>query len=406
MKFKINQIQNLVVIIMAMLLAVSPAFAEKQSADIKSFVEDNTAFALDLYSVLKKVEGNIFFSPYSLSSALAMTYAGARGKTAQEMKRTMHFTLGANKTHTLFAELAARLDSVQKKGDVQLYIANSLWPQQDYPFLPGYVSLMKEQYGVSVTPVDYAEATEKARTLINSWVEEKTREKIENLIVEGVLDPMTRLVLVNAIYFKGNWAIQFDPNQTKDSDFKLLNDEIKQVPMMHQKGVFGYREIKGAQILELPYVGGQFSMIIILPSNGTALSGLEDQLSVEKIDSWLSQVREQEVHVFLPKFKITWGTVKLNDSLKSLGMREAFDIYADFSGMDGTDDLYIGCVLHKAFVEVNEEGTEAAAATAVVMKIKSIPQIYTFRADHPFMFIIRDNTTGSILFLGRVVDPI
>ena len=399
---KIKLTKTAVGVLMTMLFAVSPTLAEKDSAVPNSIVSGNTAFALGLYSVLKKEKGNLFFSPYSISAALAMTYGGARGDTAKEMKNTLRFPPDEKRTHLAFAELNATFDEVQKKAKVQLHIANSLWPQKDHVFLPEYLTLMKQHYGSSITPVDYVKATEKARKTINTWVEDKTDEKIKDLIRQGDLDPQTVLVLVNAIYFKGNWASQFDPKRTKDADFTLLNGKKQQASMMYQKGKFRYKEIEGVQVLELPYVGKQLSMILILPGKPSGLPELEAQLSVENLASWLSSVREQEVGVYLPRFKITWGTFELNKPLKALGMRKAFGSAADFSGMDGTKTLFIGLVLHKAFVEVNEEGTEAAAATAVGMKLNGG---LTFRADHPFVFLIRDNATGSILFLGKVLDP-
>ncbi|MEW6618504.1 MAG: serpin family protein [bacterium] len=397
-----------VTLFLVILAAIPRVFsAEAPSADLKAVVNGNTQFALDLYSKLKETtEANLFFSPYSISVALAMTYGGARGNTAKEMENSLHFTL-KEKTHLAFAELDTRLDEVQRKRKVQLHIANSLWPQKDYRFLPEYISLIKQHYGVSITPLDYTKAVEEACRIINKWVEDETKEKIKDLIRKGGLNPLVRLVLVNAIYFKGDWASQFDPKQTANINFTLLNGEKKRVPMMQQKGKFRYREIEKAQLLELPYIGKQLSMIILLPQDPNGLSDIENQLSERKLDSWFSNLTEEEVKVYLPKFKITWGTFELNDQLKALGMRDAFVFSrADFSGMDGTKDLYISLVLHKAFVEVNEEGTEAAAATAVTMKVGGrLPRIRTFKADHPFVFFIRDNTTGSILFLGRVVDP-
>jgi len=386
------------------LLAVVVTFAEEPRAGLKTAVAGNNAFALDLYSVLKKEKGNLFLSPYSISSALAMTYGGARGATAEEMAKALHFALGADKTHPAFAELNTVFDEIQKKGQVQLHIANSLWPQKDYRLLPEYLALTKRYYGVSITPVDYVKATEEARKIINTWVENRTKEKIKDLIGPGALDPVTVLVLVNAIYFKGNWASQFDPKRTTACDFSLLDDTKTQVSMMYQKGEFGYGEIEGAQLLELPYVGKELSMVLILPEKPEGLSKIEDQLTTDNLESWGSRLSEQDVNVYLPRFTITWGTFELNKPLQALGMRKAFGSDADFSGMDGTRSLFIGLVLHKAFVEVNEEGTEAAAATAVVMK-RGLSRTYTFKADHPFLFLIRDNVTESILFLGRVLDP-
>ena len=379
------------------------SIGEEPKGDIGSLVNANTSFALDLYSKLKEEEGNLFFSPYSISTALAMTYGGARGNTAKQMAEVLHFTMGQEQLHPTFTDLEAVLQDVQKEGKVQLYIANSLWPQKDYPFRQQYLSLIQKHYGSSVTPVDFVKATEEARRIINTWVADETKKKITDLIRKGDLDPLTVLVLVNAIYFKGNWAIQFDPELTEIADFTLPGGGKKQVPMMHQRGTYGYRELDGLQVLELPYEGEQLSMCILLPRNPNGLSKLENSLSPEKVDSWLSDPLKVTARIFLPKFKIAWGTVELNKPLMALGIRDAFiGGKADFSGMDGTMNLFIDLVLHKAFVEVNEEGTEAAAATAVIMK-KRAARI--FRADHPFMFMIRDNATGSILFLGRVVDP-
>jgi len=382
----------------------SSAFADEQLATIKSIVNGNNHFALELYSKLKKENGNVFFSPYSISSALAMTYSGAKGDTAEEMAKTLHFIPGAEKTNTVFGELNARLDEVQKQGNVKLLVANSLWPQKDHRFLPEYLSSMNRYYGASVIPVDYLNASEEARKRINGWVEDKTQGKIRD-IIQKTLPSNTALVLVNAIYFKGNWAHQFDPKRTATADFRLLSGAKTQVSMMRRSGRFGYHEIKNAKLLELPYVGEQLSMIFILPNEASQLSKLEDELTSANLESWLSGIEERFVNIDLPKFKVTWGAYDLIKSLKTMGMLKAFGSEADFSGMDGTKEFIIGLLLHKAFVEVNEEGTEAAAATAAAMLMGGVPRIYTFKADHPFLFAIRDNTTGSILFFGRIIDP-
>jgi serpin B len=371
-------------------------------AAAQAVVEGNTTFALDLYGELGGEEGNLFFSPYSISTALAMTYAGARGETERQMARTLHFTLGQDQLHPAFASLEAGLQAVQEPGQIQLHVANSLWPQIGYPFLQAYLSLVREHYGVLITPVDYGQA-EAARTAINTWVEGKTEKKIEDLIPSGMLDALTTLVLVNAIYFKGNWANQFDPNLTAAAPFWLTPAERVEVPMMTQEQEFRYAEWEGLQVLELPYVGNDLSMVVLLPEATDGLAALEEALTVENLDRWTNRLRQREVVVFLPKFGMSWG-FELSRTLISLGMGAAFG-GADFSGMDGTRSLFIDKVVHKAFVDVNEEGTEAAAATAVLM-VRGMPAPpATFRADHPFLFLIRDNTTGSILFLGRVLEP-
>lgn len=400
-----------IAILLILLFVASPASAEEQESDLNQLVTGNNTFALDLYSILKKEKGNMFLSPYSISSALAMTYGGARGDTAKEMAEALHFGLGTDRIHPAFAELSAIFNEIQKKGHVQLHIANSLWPQKDYPVLPEYLTLIKQHYGVSITPVDYVKASEQAREIINRWVEDKTEGKIKDLIHQEALNYLTTLVLVNAIYFKGKWASPFDPEDTDESDVFYPSEYREvQVSMMYQQGEFGYAEIKGAQLLELPYIGKQLSMVVILPEKVEGVPEIENRLTEKNLEAWLSRLSQQDVKVYLPKFNVTWGTFDLMRPLQASGMRKAFNLEsADFSGIDGTKDLFIGSVFHKTFIEVNEEGTEAAAATAVVEEWGALyaePALFTlFEADHPFLFLIRDNVTKSILFLGRVVDP-
>jgi serine protease inhibitor len=374
--------------------------------DSEAVVQGNNEFALDLYRNLKGAEGNLFLSPYSISTALAMTYAGARGDTEAQMGQTLHFTIDGERLHAAFASLQAELDAAQEGGQVLLRVANTLWPQDGYPFLETFLALTRQYYGVSVTPVNYVTDTEGARQRINTWAEEKTEHKIKDLIGPGILNSLTRLVLTNAIYFKGNWASQFDETLTEDAAFWVTPSEAVEVPMMTQKREFKYAQHNSIQILELPYVGDDLSMIVLLPTQVGGLAELEEALTPETLEKWTSHVREQEVIVFLPRFKMK-SSFRLDATLMSMGMRDAFNGRADFSGMDGgKGGLYIAAVIHKAFVDVNEEGTEAAAATAVVMELRGLPlPPPTFRADHPFIFLIRENRTGSILFLGRVVNP-
>jgi len=367
----------------------------------KIMVINNNTFALELYAQLKEKSGNLFFSPYSISMALAMTYGGARGTTAEEMSQTLHFLRNAKKTHTAFAKLQHRFAKIQNRA-VKLHIANALWPQQSYAFLPDYLAQIKRYYGAATTALDYANATEAARTHINTWVADKTQDKIQELIRQGDLDPLTTLVLVNAIYFKGDWSSQFNKEQTHLADFVLADNTKTKVEMMHQTGNFDYAETQDMQLLKLPYVGEDLVMLVVLPKKDKTLADIEAQLQIEKLNAWCVRMRKQEVAVFLPKFKISWGTQNLVTELQNLGMRKAFSGEADFSGMDDTQNLTISLVLHKAFVEVNEKGTEATAATAVVLTRGSST---SFKADHPFLFMIQDQKTGSLLFLGRVSDP-
>jgi serine protease inhibitor len=377
---------------------------DKALSSVETTVQGNTEFAFDLYQRLRKADGNLFFSPYSISTALAMTYAGARSDTEVQIAQALHFLLDQGQLHPSFASLEAKMGNTGRKGHIKLRVANTLWPQKGYAFLEGFLALTKQNYGVLITPVDYGNE-EATRHTINSWVEEKTEGKIKDLIPPGMLNDLTRLILVNAIYFKGNWASQFNRNLTRNAPFWVTPDEQVQVPMMTQKHEFRYGESDGLQVLELPYIGDDLSMIVLLPTETDGLAKLEESMTVENLYQWTKDLWEKEVEVFLPRFEITFP-FRLDDALKSMGMVNAFSDEADFSGMDGSKELYIAAVLHKAFVTVNEEGTEAAAATAVIIKSKGPPSSPpVFRADHPFVFLIRENSTGSILFLGRVVNP-
>jgi serpin B len=368
-------------------------------------VTGNTEFASDLYGKLKEQPGNLFLSPYSISMALAMTYGGARGDTEAQMAKALHFMVPQAELHPSFAQLQAALDAVQKKGKVKLAVANSLWPQKEYKFLPDYLELCKTHYGSAVTLVDFKGATDAARKTINDWVEDKTNKKIQELFKPGALGPLTRLVLVNAIYFKGDWACQFKKEATKPAPFHLADGTDVESPTMFQTGEFKYGERENAQMLEIPYAGNDLSMLIVLPGKVDGLPALEAKFGAINLAAWTQGMQRRKTRVWLPKFKVT-SEFFLNRTLAALGMTDAFTGKADFSGMDGSKNLSISAVVHKAFVEVNEEGTEAAAATGVGMILMSAPQpARVFRADHPFLFLICENKTGNILFLGRVVDP-
>lgn len=379
--------------------------SEKMST--KSLEEGNMKFAFDLYRQLKNEEGNIFVSPYSISSALAMTYGGAKKDTEKQIAKALNFNLDQKSIHQGFNTIDKLLASVNDKGDVSLTVANSIWPDKNYKFLEEYVNLLKEMYGVTVLPQDFAKAAEKARIDINEWVEEKTNKKIIDLIGPGVLDGLTKLVLVNAIYFKGDWEKQFKKDETREVDFYKKSGTSK-VQMMSIKEKYRYAEDNAVQIIELPYKGGDLSMVVILPKDKDSIEVVENSLNEEIIKVWDKAMIKEEVFLFLPKFKIEWGTETLDQPLKDLGMVDAFSTNADFSGMNGKRDLFIKTVLHKSFIEVNEEGAEAAAATAVVMARASVggPKPIFFRADHPFLFFIKEKSTGTILFMGRFSEPL
>ena len=374
------------------------------SQGIQEVVNANNKFAFDLYSELDKSEqGNIFYSPYSISAALAMTYEGAKGQTADEMKSVFHFP----ESNILRPNFAAIYNEINKKDKpYKLSTGNALWAQQDYKFLDEYLSTVEKYYGGKAANLDFARETEKSRQTINTFIEEQTNNKIKDLIPQGVLDASTRLVLTNAIYFKGTWTWEFDKSDTSEQDFKTTPTNVVKTPMMYMKNdkaKFNYADVGDLQILELPYKGEEISMLILLPTDN--LDTIELSLTAEKLEEWKSQMKEDKLDaIYLPKFEFDTKYF-MKETLSKMGMPTAFG-NADFSGMDGTKSLFIDAVIHQAFVKVDEEGTEAAAATAVIMAESAAMQRKIFRADHPFIFIIQERETGNILFLGRVVDPI
>ena len=402
-----NQLSHLTFVTLLMTTMLGRPADTKTANDIESLAGSNTTFALDLYARLKATDGNLFFSPYSISTCLAMTYAGARGDTAAQMAQTLRFDTNQLKLAASFGELQKQLNSEQEKKGIELNIANGLWGQKDHFFLPAFLDVAKQSYEANLKQADFRTHADTARKEINDWVDHKTKGKITDLIQPGVLGQATRLVLVNAIYFKGHWASEFEKQSTRKATFTVSPAQKIEVPLMSRTSDFKYAEVEGLQLLELPYAGDDLSMVVLLPRKLDGLKGVEDQLNGPTLDRWLAQAFKQKVEVFLPKFKMS-AQFSLAKPLADMGMTDAFSPNADFSGMDGERDLFISAVVHKAFVDVNEEGTQAAAATATVMRMSAVMMprpMPIFRADHPFIFLIRDNHSGSILFLGRLVDP-
>ncbi len=380
--------------------------------EMSELVEGNSAFAFDLYRRLVEEQGdeNLFYSPYSISLALAMTYAGARSETEAQMVDTLHFILPQDDLHPAFnaldQELVQRGKGAKGKDEkgFQLNIANAIWGQKDYQFREAFLDVLATNYGAGLRVLNFEGAPEEARHKINEWVSEETEGKIENLIPQGAIDPLTRLVLSNAIYFNAAWASPFEEEKTEKGPFTLLDGGQVTVPMMHQTESFGYAEGEGYQALELPYDGGEMSMVILLPER-EGIEAFEDTLDVERVQAILAELEHKQVSLTMPKFEFE-SRFSLSQTLAAMGMPEAFSTRADFSGMTGSPDLFISDVLHKAFVSVDEDGTEAAAATAVVMKLSAMPQEpMAFTIDHPFLFLIRDIETGAVLFVGRILDP-
>jgi serpin B len=382
---------------------------ETQPDDIQALVDNNNAFALDLYRSLQTRDGNLIYSPYSISLALAMTYAGARGDTESQMAQTLHF-LSQDQLHPSFNALDLQLSQRGKatsadETPLQLNIANAIWAEQTYPFLKTFLDTVALNYGAGIRLADFINQYEAVRKEINIWVSDQTEEKIKDLIPAGALNSDTRMTLVNAIYFKADWLSPFRANSTQEAPFHLLDGSEVTVPMMNQSAFIPYAKNEGWQAIELAYQGESAAMDIIVPDEGR-FEEVESNLDHQTVSTILNSLQPTSVSLGMPKFKYE-SAFGLADQLKALGMTDAFDPgQADFTGMSERDDLHISAIIHKAFVAVDEKGTEAAAATAVTMFATSaVVQDVILTVDRPFIFIIRDLPTGQILFIGRVLNP-
>ena len=380
--------------------------------DLRSLVRGNNAFALDLYQVLSNGEGNLFYSPFSISQALAMTLAGAKGETERQMADTLQYELSQDRLHTAFnaldRELASRGKSPRDEDDhyFQLNVANATWGQQDYEFLTGFLDVLAENYGAGLRPLDFAGAPEEVRVRINDWISGETEEKIRDLLPPGAVDSRTRLVLTNAVYFNASWTWPFDKQLTQERPFHLPEGGRVEAPMMSEtsKDFYGYAKGGGYQAVDVPYSLGEMSMTILLPDEGT-FQEFEDSLNAEALDRILDGIEIDYVTLTMPLFKFE-SQFDLGETLAEMGMPDAFGADADFSGMTGTRELRISKVVHKAFVSVDERGTEAAAATAVVVPTSGpTKEPIPVTVDRPFIILIRDRATGTLLFLGRVMNP-
>lgn len=382
------------------------------ASDVKldDLVRGNSAFALDLYGTLREREGNLFYSPHSISVALAMMYAGARGETARQMEEVLRFQLPADQLHPAFNVLDLALSSrgenseSQERGEFRLNIANAIWGQKGYAFLPDFLDELAENYGAGMRAVDFVDDPEASRTAINDWVAERTEDRIQDLIPQGVINRLTRLVLANAIYFNAAWRLPFDERRTSNEPFQLPDGNRVDVPMMRQTETFSYalHETHQTQAVELLYGGEEASMMIFLPAKGK-YDQFEDALSAGLVSEISKQLRPIRLRLSIPSFEFT-SEFRLAETLAGMGMVDAFDPEsADFSGMADGKDLYLSAVVHKAFVKVDERGTEAGAATGGTIGVTSLPPAFT--ADRPFIFLIKDNATDAILFVGRVMDP-
>jgi len=382
-------------------------------AELAALVNGNSEFAFNLYQALKDEDGNLFFSPYSLTLALAMAYAGANGDTKAQMGGTLGITLPDETLHEAFNYLALELAKREKVPGLQgkdekgfrFNVVNDAWGQRDFRFGPGYLDTLAVNYDAGIRIVDFIKDTEGARKTINDYIEEKTEGRIKDLIPEGAVDSLTRLVLTNAIYFNAAWASPFEDKDTVGATFNLLDGTRVTVPMMRQTEFYRYAAGGNYQAIELPYTGNQLSMVILLPQAGQ-FNAFENALTAAEVSRIITGLKMDYVALSMPKFEFD-ADFSLAGTLKTMGMPVAFNPdSADFSGMTGKRDLYITDVVHKSFVSVDEKGTEAAAASGVMMGTTSLPpEPVVFTADRPFIFVIRDIPTGAVLFVGRVMNP-
>lgn len=383
----------------------NPDFTSEEAVQVG---KANNIFALDLYHQLAAEPGNLVYSPYSLYQALAMTYAGARGTTAEGMETALHLPVTGEALHPLMNGLNLSItrepQNIPEGNELfTLQIANAIWAAADQDFQQEFLDTLSGSYGAGLRLVDFNDP-ETAAALINAWVEAKTNGKIRDLAAPENFSANTALVLTNAVYFKAAWLVPFLEENTTPGDFTALDGSVTSIPMMHGNLPARAGTGEGWQVVELPYVGRKIVMDLIAPT-GDDWAGFEEGLSLEQLDDMLAEVSEAAVTLTLPKFTIESEAMALNDNLANLGMAEAFSMQADFSGMTGDKSLYINSVVQKAFIDVNEAGTEAAAATMVVIEEKGVPMMIEMKFDRPFLYLIRDVETGTILFMGRFVQP-
>jgi serpin B len=386
----------------AILLALAPGLGRAGTPDTAVAVQGNTRFALGLYGKLREQKGNLFFSPFNISTALAMTSAGARGKTLAQMEKVLHLP-PAKVRHAAQGALIDRVEGLGAgKEGTTLSQASALWGQKGRRFGGEFLRLGKQHYGAALHEADFAHDPEGARRGINAWAAKATRNRIREMLGAGGVKKDTTLVLTSAIYFKGIWERQFERSSTRPATFHTGGGQANAL-LMSQRGQFGYTDSETVQAVELPYQDGDLSMVVLLPRRVDGLPALEKLLTPARLAGWLGGLKKREVLVSLPRFKLS-ATLRLNEPLSGLGMPLAFRRGADFSGI-GSGELNLSAVVHKAFVDVNEEGTEATASSVVRVVARSASRPVSFRADRPFVFLIRDTHTGSILFLGRLVSP-
>ena len=404
----IMKLLSISLLTLILLVQTYPLAHAIEQEDIDTLIKDNSTFAFNLYRELCISNNNMFFSPYGISVALAVVNVGTRGNTKKQISETLRFSLPQNKLNSAFSFLKSRLNEHEKSESLIFSSEISLWPQDSFPLKDDYLNLAKKYYDVSVIPIDYLHSPESASKQINAWIKDATKGKILNIVSPNSFDELTRLTLLNAIYFRAIWDTEFDPELTKIAPFYLSSKNIVEAPMMVNTYFFKHAECESLDILELPYVYDHISMFVLLPKAIDGIKHLEENLSFERLQLWMSQLEYRKVSVFLPKFKIQ-NTLRLDAVLNSMGISDAFHLdKANFTGMIAIPEwLLLRNILQKTYVDVNEKGTEAYAVDLLEIpgEMRSDDEPHLFRADHPFIFFIQENTTGNILFIGRVFNP-
>ncbi|MBN1982054.1 MAG: serpin family protein [Chitinivibrionales bacterium] len=403
MKHGWNSVRPRLLPLLVLLCLVLNTLASEKTV-MTTQISNNNSFAFALFAKVATPTDNVFFSPYSISTAMAMVYAGASGNTRKQIGDAMHFLADSDSLNIAFKSLTAILATIQKKKQCTLLSANKLWIHAPLQVKPDFLTITKNYYSATAQKVDF-KYYEKARGLINTWVEKQTKSKITQILAPGTLTDMTRLVLANAIYFKGQWLHKFDKTQTSVQPFHRSAADSVVVPFMHQKATVPFTATDSYSAAVLPYAGNDVSMVIIVPKAVDGLTSVEKTLTDSTLTAMLGTTQEQSIEIALPKFTITYAQV-LNAPLQELGIADAFTRAADFSRITTKEGLFVSVVIHKAFIEVSEEGTEAAAATVVALRGYSAQDPQQIVADRPFIYLIRENSTGAILFLGRFVQPL
>jgi serpin B len=381
--------------ILAMLIII-------QNMNAQTIVEGNNLFAFDLLKQLKDQNVNVFFSPYSISTALFMTAGGARNKTEKQMLEVLHQSQNSLEYHKKFGDVIIKAEN---KKNVELSIANSIWPQKGYHFKIEYLALLKNAYKIQVAECDFAKSPNEEALKINNWVADKTKNKIIDIIKPDMLDATTKMVLANAIYFYGDWKIAFDKEKNVEAEFYKNDGSAAKTNFMNAEYSMKYASDDMFKVISINYKNNEVSLFVFLPNDPDSFSIALNSLDLRRFTLIDKSMREEKINLFLPKFKMT-SEFMLEEKLPEMGMVDAFSSEADFSGMTGDKSLMISKVIHKAYIDVSEKGTEAAAATVVIMSRNGgSHKPIVFKADHPFIFIIKDNTTGQLLFIGILNDP-